>query len=106
MVPAVSARATVFCSPRAGERKERALSHLRARARGAEGLSVGTSLDALTDLFAGLAREGRAVFGEHRVALARLAARIAAPRLAGQGRATAGPLPREALCARVVAARG
>lgn len=106
MVPAVSAIAAVFCSPRAGERKERALAHLRERKRASEGLAIGTSLDAMTDLYANLAREGRAVFGEHRVTLARLAAQIAAPRLAAMGLATAGPLPLEALCARVVAALG
>lgn len=104
MVAAVIARAAVYCSPRAGERRAKAIEHLRGRARGAEGLSIGTSLDALTDLFACLAREGRAVFGEHRVTLARLAAQIAAPRLAARGLATAGPLPLEALCARVVSA--
>src|SRR3954471_15085439 len=95
---------TVFCSPRAGDRKERALSHLRDRKRGAEGLALGSSLDALTDLYGLLAREGRAVFGEHRVTLARLAAQIAAPRLAAKELAPAGPLPLEAVCARVVSA--
>ncbi|MFO0593073.1 MAG: PD-(D/E)XK nuclease family protein [Polyangiaceae bacterium] len=102
----MSAIAAVFSSPRAGERKERALAHLRERRRASEGLAIGTSLDALTDLYATLAREGRAVFGEHRVTLARAAAQIAAPRLAAMGRATAGPLPLEALTARVVAALG
>jgi CRISPR/Cas system-associated exonuclease Cas4 (RecB family) len=107
MVRAVGAKtAVVFCSPRAGERKERALAHLRERRRAAEGLAIGASLDALTDLYAQLAREGRACFGEHRVILARLAAQIAAPRLAAKGLAPAGPLPLEALCARVVAALG
>jgi ATP-dependent helicase/nuclease subunit B len=95
---------TIFCSPRAHERKERALAHLRARRPGAEGLALAGSLDALTDLYAVLAREGRSAFGEHRATLARLAAQIAAPRLAAQELAPAGPLPLEALCARVVAA--
>ncbi|MEZ4301743.1 MAG: PD-(D/E)XK nuclease family protein [Polyangiaceae bacterium] len=99
-------RPTIFCSPRAHERRATALDHLRARARGSEGLAIGASLDALTDLYATLAREGRAVFGEHRVTLARLAAQIAGPRLASQELAAAGPLPLEALCARVVAALG
>src|SRR5262245_17704578 len=105
MVAPVPGR-TVFCSPRAAERKEQALVHLRARARGAEGLSLGASLDALTDLYAVRAREGAALFGEHRVTMARLAAQIAAPCLAAKGLATAGLLPLEALCARVVAALG
>lgn len=96
--------ATVFCSPRAAERKEQALAHLRARKRGAEGLAIGSSLDALTDLYGLLAREGRSFFGDHRVTLARIAAQIAAPRLAARELATAGPLPLEALCARVVSA--
>ena len=96
--------ATVFCSPRAAERKDRALAHLRARKRGAEGLAIGSSLDALTDLYGLLAREGRSFFGDHRVTLARIAAQIAAPRLAARELATAGPLPLEALCARVVSA--
>lgn len=95
---------TVFRSPRAHERKERALAHLRARRPGAEGLALAGSLDALTDLYALLAREGRSAFGEHRTTLARLAAQIAAPRLAARELAPAGPLPLEALCARVVAA--
>ncbi len=95
---------TVFCSPRAHERKERALAHLRARRSGTEGLALAGSLDALTDLYAILAREGRSAFGEHRATLARLAAQIAAPRLAARELAPAGPLPLEALCARVVAA--
>ena len=103
MVPRVGS-ATVFCSSRAAERKEQALAHIRSRKRGAEGLAVGASLDALTDLYGLLAREGRAFFGDHRVTLARLAAQIAAPRLAARELATAGPLPLEALCARVVSA--
>ncbi|MBK8251972.1 MAG: PD-(D/E)XK nuclease family protein [Polyangiaceae bacterium] len=94
---------TIFSSPRAHERLEEALRHLRARTRGAEGLAVGASLDALTDLYAVLAREGRAVFGEHRTTLMRLAAQLAAPRLAAKNLSPAGPLPLEALCARVVA---
>jgi ATP-dependent helicase/nuclease subunit B len=97
---------TVFCSPRAYERKERALAHLRSRRPGAEGLALAGSLDALTDLYALLAREGRSAFGEHRATLARIAAQIAAPRLAARELAPAGPLPLEALCARVVAALG
>jgi ATP-dependent helicase/nuclease subunit B len=92
----------VFCSPRASDRNGRALAHLRDRRRGAEGLTLGASLDALTDLYGLLAREGRALFGEHRVTVARLAAQIAAPRLAARELAPAGPLPLEALCARVV----
>src|SRR5262245_20943860 len=98
--------ATVFFSPRAAERKEQALAHLRGRRRGAEGLAIGASLDALTDLYGLLAREGRSFFGDHRVTLARLAAQIAAPRLAAKELATAGPLPLEALCARVVSVLG
>ncbi len=95
--------ATVFCSPRAAERKEAALAHLRARTRGSEGLAIASSLDALTDLYAALAKEGLAFFGDHRVTLSRLAAQIAAPYLAARELAIAGPLPLEALAARVVA---
>src|SRR5688500_7346839 len=76
--------------------------------RGEEVLLVGASRGAVDDLARSIASEAGATLGLHRFSVTQLAARLAAPSLAGQGLAPSTALGSEAVAARAVfeAARG
>ncbi len=71
-------------------------------ARGDDALLVGATRGAVDDLARSIAAEAGASLGLHRFSLTQLAARLAAPALAGHGMAPSTPLGSEAVAARAV----
>ena len=81
-------------------RLDQARTFIRDRAAGGDVLIVGGSRGAADDLARDIAIESGATIGLHRFSLTQLAARLAAPTLAGTGRAIATGLGSEAVAAR------
>jgi CRISPR/Cas system-associated exonuclease Cas4 (RecB family) len=79
---------------------------LAARVPGEEVLVVASSADSANELLRELALERGAAFGWHRATLPRLAAALAAPTLAREGRVPVGRLGAQALVARVLHRQG
>ncbi|NUQ76426.1 MAG: PD-(D/E)XK nuclease family protein, partial [Polyangiaceae bacterium] len=93
----------LLASPIAAQRLERAAGWLELKKRDRHVVIVGASLEAANDIARKvLAKKGGAAFGWQRMTLGRLAASLAVVGLAERGLVPAGPLPLEALCARVV----
>jgi ATP-dependent helicase/nuclease subunit B len=90
----------VFQSPSAAARLEAAASVLRSLPPTQPVLVVGASRGAADDLVRRIARERPATLGLSRFSLTQLAARIAAPKLAGNGVAPSTLLGTEAIAAR------
>ena len=89
-------------APRAADRLAAALSWLNRHGRDDELVVVGHTSDAVTELVRRAADDHPAIFGWHRLTLPVLAWRLAAVSISTSGRALAGGLAREALCARVI----
>jgi CRISPR/Cas system-associated exonuclease Cas4 (RecB family) len=97
-----AAKKTIFRSPAAARRVEKAVAFLLEQGRSSEVVIVGASVDATAQIARMAATSAKAVFGWHRFTLARLAATLAS-RALGEGEVTpVGGLPLEATCARIV----
>lgn len=92
----------VLQSPSAAERITAGLEFIRSFAAATELLIVGSSREAVDDLVRWLAHASGATFGLHRVSLTQLAARLATPKLALEGRAPATSLGNDAVATRAV----
>jgi RecB family exonuclease len=89
-------------SPAADRRLERAAAWLAARGRAEQILIVGANPEGPAELVRAVAQRRGAAFGWARSTLGREAARLARGALAARGLAAVGPLPLEALAARVI----
>jgi ATP-dependent helicase/nuclease subunit B len=93
----------VIESSATGQRLAEARAFIAARSAGGdEVLLVGASRGAVDDLARSVAAEAGATLGLHRFSLTQLAARLAAPALAGRGLAPSTALGSEAVAARAV----
>lgn len=92
----------VIESSAAAQRLDAARALLSARPRGEDILLVGASRGAVDDLARSVAAQSGATLGLHRFSVTQLAARLAAPALAGRGVAPATALGTEAVAARAV----
>ena len=92
----------VFVSASARERLARAEAFLQHSPPDTEVVIVGATRGAADDLARGAVRRSGASFGWHRFSLLQLAARLAMPALAAEGRLPASPLGAEAVAARAI----
>jgi hypothetical protein len=95
-------RATIFKSPRAGERSAAAKQWLRALSPDAEVLIVAANWDAADDLLRAIADERGAAFAIHRLTLDRTISILAAETLADRNLAPAVGLTVNAIAARAI----
>jgi ATP-dependent helicase/nuclease subunit B len=91
-----------FRSPAAFARVGRGVDFLVSRGRGAEVVIVAASLDAAAQLARIASERAGGSFGWYRFTLTRLAGTLASHALGTRGLTPAGPLPLEAICARIV----
>lgn len=84
------------------QRLAAARAFVASRTPGEDVLLAGASRGAVDDLARSVARQSGATLGLHRFSVTQLAARLAAPRLAGQGLAPSTALGTEAVAARAV----
>ncbi len=84
------------------QRLAEARAFVASRTPGEDVLLAGASRGAVDDLARSIARQSGATLGLHRFSVTQLAARLAAPRLAGQGLAPSSALGTEAVAARAV----
>lgn len=99
----VSTTVRVVESSATEQRLAEARAFIAARStRGEEVLLVGASRGAVDDLARSIASDAGATLGLHRFSVTQLAARLAAPSLAGQGLAPSTALGSEAVAARAV----
>ncbi len=78
------------------------MDFLLSRGRASEVLVVGASADAAAQVARTAAQRGGGAFGWHRFTLPRLAGALASRKLGERGLTPVGPLPLEAICARIV----
>lgn len=89
-------------APSASLRLDHALAFLASCGPATELLIVGASVDAASGIARAASRESVSTFGWHRFTLARLGAVLASHTLGDRGLTPVGPLPLEAVCARLV----
>jgi ATP-dependent helicase/nuclease subunit B len=94
--------ATIFKSPRAGDRTAAAAEWLRALSPGTEALIVASNWDAADDLLRALADERGAAFAIHRLTLDKTISLLAADTLAERNLAPAAGLTVTAIVARAI----
>ncbi len=92
----------ILQSPLAVERIAGATEFIRGFDATNELVLVGSSREAIDDLVRGIVTAAGATFGLHRFSLTQLAARLAAPKLALDGRAPASSIGNDAVAARAV----
>src|SRR5882672_2291765 len=102
MAPPGTGSRLAFRSPAACSRVGRGVDFLLTQGRGTEVVIVAASADAAGQLARVASDEAGGSFGWYRFTLTRLAGALASQALGSRGLTPAGPLPLEALCARIV----
>src|SRR6266542_5481208 len=92
----------VFRSPAASARVAAAMEFVLSCGRASQIVIVGASADAAAQVARDAALRAGGAFGWHRFTLARLAGTLASRTFGEEGLTPVGPLPLEAICARIV----